>query len=174
MEPVYSRSPLTLSSDALWEEPPWSRTSPLTDETVTSLASMSSTRTSPLTLSMSACLPDRLLRTSTFPETDLACTSSETSVTRTSPLTDCAFAAPATPTRRTVSEPGHLDVDALQELRIPLILDALDGVDHDRRARPALDVDVARDVADGERGVRTDVQSPVEAFFPLRPSARGN
>src|SRR3989304_1364811 len=216
MEPVYSRSPLTLSSDALWEETPWSRTSPLTDETVTSLASMSSTSTSPLTLSMAACLAERARRTPTSPEADLACTSSETSVTRTSPLTDCAFAAPATPTRRTlpetdwistsvpfgtlprdapardgldlalgslrhlhavahgdvpvvvpmaaalsgvlrrdphaVSELGHLDVDALQELRIPLLLDALDGVDHARRARPALDVGVARDVADRERG----------------------
>src|SRR3990172_1873069 len=153
MEPVYSRSPLTLSSDALWEETPWSRTSPLTDETVTSLASMSSTRTSPLTLSISACLPHLALG----PLRHLHAVAHGDV-----PVVVPMAAAPSGVLRRDphpVSELGHFDVDTLQELRILLILHALDGVDQDRRARPALDVDVARDVADRKRGVGTHLQS---------------
>jgi hypothetical protein len=85
--------------------------------------------------------------------------------------------APAGVLRRdphAVAELGDFDIDALQELGIPLVLDALDGVDNDRGACPALDLDVARDVADRERGVGADVESPVEAFFPLRPGVRSD
>ena len=98
------RFPLTLSSEARFEDTPSRTTSPLTEETLSSEASISRTITSPLTLSIAACLADFARSTSTLPDTDLACTSSATSATWTSPLTDCAFALPSTPLRVTLPD----------------------------------------------------------------------